>query len=62
MLENSMPNESLQTAVPICPDCKRPLDVIAACGSISYFCDHCNLLKSSKRVREANPELFKETE
>lgn len=47
-------------AVPLCPDCKRPLDVVAACGSISYFCDHCNLLKSSKRVREANPELFKE--
>jgi predicted amidophosphoribosyltransferase len=57
-----MSNESVQAAVPICPDCKRPLDVIAACGSISYFCDHCNLLKSSKRVREANPELFKEAE
>jgi predicted amidophosphoribosyltransferase len=49
-------------AVPLCPDCKRPLDVVAACGSVSYFCDHCNLLKSSKRVREANPELFKEAE
>lgn len=47
-------------AIPLCPDCKRPLDVIAACGAKSYFCDHCNLLKSSKRVREANPELFKE--
>jgi predicted amidophosphoribosyltransferase len=40
----------------LCPDCGKPLEVLAACGAKSYFCNHCNELKSSARVRAANPE------
>ncbi|GAA5786557.1 YfgJ family double zinc ribbon protein [Chitiniphilus shinanonensis] len=37
-----------------CPDCGQPLEVMKACGATSYFCNHCNELKSSQRVREHN--------
>jgi transcription initiation factor TFIIIB Brf1 subunit/transcription initiation factor TFIIB len=33
-----------------CPDCKSELEVISACGSVSYFCNKCNLLISKKRI------------
>ncbi|WP_081986445.1 zinc-ribbon domain-containing protein [Chitinibacter sp. ZOR0017] len=41
-----------------CPDCGQALEVLAACGAKSYFCNHCNELKSSQRVKEANPAQF----
>ncbi|UXY17159.1 zinc ribbon domain-containing protein [Chitiniphilus purpureus] len=44
--------------IPACPDCSRPLEVLKSCGASSYFCNHCNELKGSARVREANPSLF----
>ncbi|WP_373975342.1 zinc ribbon domain-containing protein [Chitinibacter sp. SCUT-21] len=44
----------------VCPDCGKEIEVLAACGAKSYFCNHCNELKSSSRVREANPTLFPE--
>jgi molybdenum cofactor biosynthesis enzyme MoaA len=33
-----------------CPQCKKTVKVIAACGSTNYFCDHCKRLISSKQV------------
>ncbi|TJZ72883.1 YfgJ family double zinc ribbon protein [Chitiniphilus eburneus] len=39
---------------PRCPDCDQPLEVMKACGATSFFCNHCNELKSSQRVREHN--------
>lgn len=33
-----------------CPDCKSELETISACGSVSYFCNKCNLLISKKRI------------
>lgn len=44
----------------LCPDCGKPVEVLMACGAKSYFCNHCNELKSSQRIRAANPELFEE--
>jgi predicted amidophosphoribosyltransferase len=44
----------------ICPDCGKDIEVLAACGAKSYFCNHCNELKSSARVRAGNPALFPE--
>ncbi|BCL75041.1 hypothetical protein JHS3_07770 [Jeongeupia sp. HS-3] len=41
-------------AAPLCPDCGKPLDILKACGATSYFCNHCNELKSSQRVRDYN--------
>ena len=33
-----------------CPDCKSQLEELSACGSVSYFCNKCNLLISRKRI------------
>ncbi len=33
-----------------CPVCKAQLEVLAACGSSSYFCNRCKKLVSSKEV------------
>ena len=33
-----------------CPDCKSQLEELSACGSVSYFCNKCNLLISKKRI------------
>lgn len=33
-----------------CPDCGDPLEKLQACGAASYFCNHCNELKSKSRV------------
>ena len=38
----------------LCPDCGKPIEVLKACGATNYFCNHCNELKSSKRVDAAN--------
>ena len=37
-----------------CPDCGKPVEVLMACGAKSYFCNHCNELKSSKRIQSVN--------
>ncbi|WP_084282230.1 YfgJ family double zinc ribbon protein [Deefgea rivuli] len=42
----------------LCPDCGKAIEVLMACGAKSYFCNHCNELKSSKRIQAANPEAF----
>lgn len=34
-----------------CPDCNEQLEKLQACGSASYFCNHCNELKSKSRVK-----------
>ncbi|WP_341489119.1 zinc ribbon domain-containing protein [Photobacterium damselae subsp. damselae] len=34
----------------LCPDCGKELEKLQACGSASYFCNHCNELKSKSRV------------
>ncbi|KJG40215.1 MULTISPECIES: zinc ribbon domain-containing protein [Photobacterium] len=34
-----------------CPDCNEQLERLQACGSASYFCNHCNELKSKSRVK-----------
>ncbi|GAB7129213.1 hypothetical protein JCM19000A_37210 [Silvimonas sp. JCM 19000] len=48
------------TSAPIlaCPDCGQPVEVLVACGARSYFCNACNELKSSQRIRLANPDQF----
>lgn len=33
-----------------CPDCKKELELIAACGAANYFCNHCKKLVSSKSI------------
>lgn len=33
-----------------CPSCHRPLEKLQACGSVSYFCNTCNELKSKSAV------------
>lgn len=33
-----------------CPDCHQPLQVLAACGAVDYFCQHGHGLISKKRV------------
>ena len=33
-----------------CPDCSSKLEEISGCGSVSYFCNKCNLLISRKRI------------
>ncbi len=33
-----------------CPDCKNVIEKLQACGAVSYFCNHCNELKSKSRV------------
>lgn len=34
----------------ICPDCNDELTCEKGCGSVSYFCNHCKKLISSKRI------------
>ena len=34
-----------------CPDCQAELEKLQACGSTSYFCNHCNELKSKSRAK-----------
>ncbi|WP_087022810.1 zinc ribbon domain-containing protein [Thaumasiovibrio subtropicus] len=34
-----------------CPDCGQMLEKLQACGSASYFCNHCNELKSKSRAK-----------
>lgn len=34
-----------------CPDCHNTMEKLQACGSASYFCHHCNELKSKSRVQ-----------
>ena len=48
------------TTLPVCPDCGKAVEVLVACGARSYFCNACNELKSSERIRAANPQLFAE--
>ncbi len=33
-----------------CNVCKSQVEVLNACGAVSYFCHTCNELKSSKKV------------
>ena len=33
-----------------CPNCGHKLEMLAGCGSISYFCNTCKLLISSKKI------------
>lgn len=33
-----------------CPKCLKEVEVIKGCGSVSYFCNSCNELISSKKV------------
>ncbi|KAA8995736.1 hypothetical protein FJU30_23590 [Affinibrenneria salicis] len=34
----------------LCPDCRRPLERLQACGAVNYFCQHGHGLISKKRV------------
>jgi hypothetical protein len=34
----------------VCPDCKKPVETIIACGCRDYFCNECNQMVSKKRV------------
>ncbi|MGL4909692.1 MAG: zinc-ribbon domain-containing protein [Cetobacterium sp.] len=33
-----------------CPECGEELEKLAACGSLSFWCNKCNELKSRKTV------------
>lgn len=33
-----------------CPECTNKLEEIKGCGSVSYFCNHCNKLISRKAI------------
>ena len=33
-----------------CPTCNDEVEVLNACGAVSFFCHTCNELKSSKDV------------
>ena len=37
--------------IAFCPECDQLLEKLQACGAASYFCNHCNELKSKSRVR-----------
>lgn len=43
--------QHIYTRVAKCPDCQQAADKIQACGSVSYFCSHCNELKSKSRIQ-----------
>ncbi|MBL4829224.1 MAG: zinc ribbon domain-containing protein [Aliivibrio sp.] len=34
-----------------CPDCATEMEKLQACGSVSYFCNSCNELKSKSRSK-----------
>lgn len=33
-----------------CPHCKRKLEVLDGWGSISYYCQECNMIISRKKI------------
>ncbi|MBC2581986.1 zinc-ribbon domain-containing protein [Clostridium sp. DJ247] len=33
-----------------CPECNNELELIAGCGSASYFCNNCKKLISRKKI------------
>lgn len=33
-----------------CSECKSEVEVLMACGAVSFFCHTCNELKSSKKI------------
>lgn len=33
-----------------CPTCNDEVEVLNACGAVSFFCNTCNELKSSKTI------------
>lgn len=37
--------------VAFCPKCEAELEKLQACGSVSYFCNRCNEMKSKSAVR-----------
>ncbi|EGQ8027825.1 TPA: DNA ligase [Vibrio vulnificus] len=39
------------TKLGFCPECEAELEKLQACGAASYFCNHCNELKSKSRIR-----------
>ncbi|HHG8771737.1 TPA: zinc ribbon domain-containing protein [Raoultella planticola] len=39
-----------------CPECRRPLEVLKACGAVDYFCQNGHGLISKKRVEYVLPE------
>lgn len=48
-----------------CPNCKKEVEMIAACGATNYFCNYCKRLVSSKAVltkeqleKEAHEEVL----
>lgn len=41
----------------VCPDCKKPLEKVVACGCTDYFCNHCNQLVSKSRLKREQPEV-----
>lgn len=34
----------------LCPECRKPLEVLKACGAVDYFCQNGHGLISKKRV------------
>lgn len=40
----------------ICPTCKEPVEVLAACGASNYFCNKCKKLISSKAILQKKNE------
>jgi ribosomal protein L37AE/L43A len=40
-----------------CPECKNKLEKMKGCGSISYFCNHCNKLISRKAMLKEEEAL-----
>lgn len=45
------PCDSHYKKIGYCPECDKELEKLQACGAASYFCNHCNELKSKSRVR-----------
>lgn len=43
-----------------CPDCGDELQVEKGCGSLSYFCPTCKMIKSSKTILEEPPKKEQE--
>lgn len=45
-----------------CPTCNDEVEVLNACGAVSFFCNTCNELKSSKVVldQDENDKSIKE--
>lgn len=43
-----------------CPDCKNELEVTNACGSESYFCNHCKKLISRTKIVSQTEMALKE--